>query len=74
MAGMLSARVFTARDFEGVSMPNQQDRPVRARILHDTDGVLDDIARRVAADRASFGPLVAELCGEVELARSRAPR
>lgn len=45
-----------------------------ARVLGDADGVLADIDRRLAelssTDRASFGPLVAELRREIELAKS----
>jgi hypothetical protein len=54
------------------------DASCLARILGDADGVLDDIDHRLPhlsnADRASFGPLIAELRREVELAKSRNSR
>jgi hypothetical protein len=46
-----------------------------ARILADAGAVLTDIDQRLChlgnSDRAAFGPLVAELRREIELARSR---
>jgi hypothetical protein len=50
------------------------DSSLFLRILDDADGVLADIDQRLgrlsSADRASFGPLVAELRREVELVKS----
>lgn len=50
---------------------------VANRVLHDADGVLDDIESRLprleASDRACLRPLVAELRREVDQAKSRDP-
>jgi len=54
---------------------NAGDASSVTRILEEADRVLADIDQRLAhlsnAGRASFGPLVAELRREVELAKSR---
>jgi hypothetical protein len=65
--------------FDLVDLAQQEsicgDSSLVARILDDAVGVLDDIGQRLThlsnGDRASFGPLVAELRREVELARAR---